>query len=53
MSIIMCKILRKTKIIYYINKISFHFKLFYKIHRNDLGLKTKICYKNHEYLIDS
>jgi hypothetical protein len=30
-----------------------HFELFYRSHRNDLGLKIKICYRNHEYLIDS
>jgi hypothetical protein len=29
------------------------FELLYISNINDLGLKTKICYKNHEYWIDS
>jgi hypothetical protein len=34
--------------------IRFHsFELLYKSHKNDLDLKTKICYKNHVFLIDS
>jgi hypothetical protein len=38
---------------YCVNKISFILNYSIDSHRNDLGLKIKICYKNHEYLIDS